>query len=100
MQIKRIKILKYKKLLNVDLNLEKDITLIAGPNNSGKTSIVEVLKFLFTDTKDKIELSELNTKLVDEWLKKFYMNYESILKRNIDDEKLPEELTIFFEIIQ
>ena len=84
MQIKRIKILKYKKLLNVDLNLEKDITLIAGPNNSGKTSIVEVLKFLFTDTKDKIELSELNTKLVDEWLKKFYMNYESILKRNID----------------
>ena len=96
MQIKRIKILKYKKLLNVDLNLEKDITLIAGPNNSGKTSIVEVLKFLFTDTKDKIELSELNTKLVDEWLKKFYMNYESILKRNIDDEKLPEELTIFF----
>ena len=96
MQIKRIKILKYKKLLNVDLNLEKDITLIAGPNNSGKTSIVEVLKFLFTDTKDKIELSELNTKLVDEWLKKFYMNLKNILKRNIDDEKLPEELTIFF----
>ena len=37
------------------LGMEKDITLIAGPNNAGKTSIVEFLKFLFGDTKDKIE---------------------------------------------
>ena len=96
MQIRKIKILKYKKLLNIDLNLEKDITLIAGPNNSGKTSIVEILKFLFTNNKDKIELSELNTKLLDKWLQNFYMNYETILKRKFDVEKLPEALATFF----
>lgn len=96
MQIKKIKISNYKKLLDIDLNLEKDITLIAGPNNSGKTSIVEILKFLFTDNKDKIELSELNAKLLDEWLQSFYKNYETILEKSINDEKLPEELTNFF----
>ena len=81
MQIKKIKIYNYKKLLNIDLNLENDITLIAGPNNAGKTSIVEVFKFIFTDNKNKIELSELNTKLLNDWIKTFYTNYENIIKK-------------------
>lgn len=96
MQIKKIKIYNYKKLLNIDLNLENDITLIAGPNNAGKTSIVEVFKFIFTDNKNKIELSELNTKLLNDWIKTFYTNYENIIKKDLNDDELPSQLTDFF----
>lgn len=96
MQIKKIKILNYKKLLNIDLNLENDITLIAGPNNAGKTSIVEIFKFLFTDNKNKIELSELNTKLLNDWIQTFYINYETVIKGNFNDDELPVQLTDFF----
>lgn len=96
MQIKKIKISNYKKLLNIELNLENDITLIAGPNNAGKTSIVEIFKFLFTDNKNKIELSELNTKLLNDWIRTFYINYESVIKRNFNDDELPVQLTDFF----
>ena len=98
MQVKKIKIKNYKKLINIDLCLEKDITLIAGPNNAGKTSIVEFLKFLFGDTKDKIELTELNTKLLDDWIEKFYVSYKSVLNKNLNDSKLVDELTSYFMI--
>ena len=47
MQLKKLKIKNYKRLLDVELSLENDITLITGPNNSGKTSIIEVLKISF-----------------------------------------------------
>lgn len=96
MQIKKIKISNYKKLLNIELNLENDITLIAGPNNAGKTSIVEIFKFIFTDNKNKIELSELNTKLLNDWIQTFYTNYEDIIKKNLNDDELPTQLTTFF----
>ena len=96
MQIKKIKISNYKKLLNIELNLENDITLIAGPNNAGKTSIVEIFKFIFTDNKNKIELSELNTKLLNDWIQTFYTNYEDIIKKNLNDDELPTQLTAFF----
>lgn len=96
MQIKKIKISNYKKLLNIELNLENDITLIAGPNNAGKTSIVEIFKFIFTDNKNKIELSELNTKLLNDWIQTFYTNYEDIIKKDLNDDELPAQLTAFF----
>lgn len=96
MQIKKIKISNYKKLLNIELNLENDITLIAGPNNAGKTSIVEIFKFIFTDNKNKIELSELNIKLLNDWIQTFYTNYEDIIKKDLNDDELPAQLTAFF----
>lgn len=96
MQLKRIQIKNYKKLLNTDLSLENDITLIAGPNNSGKTSIIEVLKFLLTDNKDKIELSEINTKKLNEWIENFFEKYKLILEKNLKDDILIEEITTFF----
>lgn len=96
MQLKKLKIKNYKRLLDVDLSLEKDVTLIAGPNNSGKTSIVEIIKFIFTDNKEKIEISELNTSLLNEWINDFYIKYEEILKKQKMNFELIEELTSFF----
>lgn len=96
MQLKKIKIKNYKKLINIDLCFEKDVTLIAGPNNAGKTSIIEILKFLLDDTKEKIELTELNTKLLDEWIENFYNNYKNVLNKNLSDSELVDELTSYF----
>lgn len=97
MQLKKLKIKNYKRLLDVELSLENDITLITGPNNSGKTSIIEVLKFLFSENKDKIEISELNISLFNNWIDDFYECYKIILNKRKEGFELIEELTNFFE---
>ena len=95
MQLKKLNIKNYKRLLDVELSLEDDITLIAGPNNSGKTSIIEVLKFLFTENKDKIEISELNISLFNNWINDFYECYKNVLDKKKEGFELIEELTNF-----
>lgn len=43
MKITTIQISGFRKILKATINMEDDITVIAGANNSGKTSIVELL---------------------------------------------------------
>lgn len=51
MKITTIQISGFRKILKATINMEDDITVIAGANNSGKTSIVE----LFNEFLDKLD---------------------------------------------
>lgn len=46
-KIKTIQISGYRKIREAKINMEDSITVIAGANNSGKTSIVELFNFVF-----------------------------------------------------
>ncbi|HHV6957225.1 TPA: AAA family ATPase, partial [Haemophilus influenzae] len=51
MKIIYVKIKNFRLLSNVELELEKDTTVIVGRNNSGKTSLTEVIRrFLGNDS--------------------------------------------------
>lgn len=52
MKIKKIEVYNFRLLENIDCNLEDDITLIVGKNNTGKTSFFEAIK-LATSTDGK-----------------------------------------------
>lgn len=47
MKIKTIQISGFRKILKATINMEDDITVIAGANNSGKTSVVELFNYVF-----------------------------------------------------
>ena len=47
MKITTIQISWFRKILKATINMEDDITVIAGANNSGKTSIVELFNYVF-----------------------------------------------------
>lgn len=47
MKIKTIQISGFRKILKAKINMEDNITVIAGANNSGKTSIVELFNYVF-----------------------------------------------------
>ena len=51
MILKKININNYRRLNNVTFALEDDLTLLAGPNNSGKTSVIELLKCVLSENK-------------------------------------------------
>ena len=54
MKIKQIKVKNFRLLDEAVLNIEDDITLIVGKNNTGKTSLFEAINIF---TKDKQEIS-------------------------------------------
>ncbi len=59
--IEKINIQNYRKFKNEDLFLNQTLTAIAGSNNAGKTSIVELMSNIFlSGRKDSITIEDLN----------------------------------------
>lgn len=47
MILKKIKIMNYRQLESVELDMQESLTVLVGPNNSGKTTLISVLKECF-----------------------------------------------------
>jgi predicted ATP-dependent endonuclease of OLD family len=79
MKITKINIQNYRTLKNVTLDLEDNLSLIIGKNNTGKTSILDVLnKFFNPSTKNIFTIYDFNNdfyqKLTDNTLFDFNSN--------------------------
>ena len=49
MKLKKISITNYRQFQNAVINFDDELTILAGANNSGKTSIIELFKRIFKD---------------------------------------------------
>lgn len=65
MRIHKIKIKNFRLLANVELALEEKTTLIVGRNNSGKTSLSEVIRRLLTDGSTSFQLEDFSSASYD-----------------------------------
>lgn len=74
MIIKSIEISNYRKIKKAQINMEDNITVLAGANNSGKTSLVELFDSIFTKPKGKLSLNknDFPVESCEEWSKKVY----------------------------
>lgn len=74
MRIKSIEISNYRKIKKAQINMEDNITVLAGANNSGKTSLVELFDSIFTKPKGKLSLNknDFPVESCEEWSKKVY----------------------------
>lgn len=61
MILKKVKIYNYRQLQKVELDLQNSLTVLAGPNNSGKTTLISVLKGMFRDKKLSFTYSDIST---------------------------------------
>lgn len=59
MKIKRLYIENYKSLSNIDIQLNKDINLFIGKNNSGKSNIIDALIFLSRITNGREDIRDI-----------------------------------------
>lgn len=51
MKIKKINVENFRRFEDIDIIFSKDITLLAGANNSGKTSLVQLFNWIFLEKK-------------------------------------------------
>ena len=61
MYIHKVKVKNFRLLMDIELVLEEDTTLIVGRNNSGKTSLSEVMRRLLTDTSTTFQLEDFSS---------------------------------------
>src|SRR3989339_290753 len=88
MKIKDITIKNFRLLEDVRLNIEEDITLIVGKNNTGKTSLFEVINMFFNE-KNNLSFPDFSQKTYSQFEASFKI-YETVLKET--DEEKKEEL--------
>ena len=82
MHLVKVKIINYRQLQNVELDLQDSLTVLAGPNNSGKTTLISVLKGMFYDKKLRFNYSDVPTNLSTAWLDKILPVFQTIMTKH------------------
>ena len=77
MKIKTIHISNYRKICDAEINMEDSITVIAGANNSGKTSLVELFNCVFGNAKGKLCCDDLSAVECQKWSSSIYPRFDT-----------------------
>lgn len=59
MVLKRLKLVNFRGYLNIAIDFDKDMNVIIGKNDVGKSTILEALEIFFNSQKIKMEISDL-----------------------------------------
>lgn len=79
--------MNYRQLESVELDMQESLTVLVGPNNSGKTTLISVLKGMFCDKKLGFSYSDIPISLSSMWLEKLYLFFRksclSMIKKKV-----------------
>lgn len=67
MKLKKLQVNNYRQLNEVELFFQDDITILAGPNNSGKTTFISLIKGVLNDSKLKYSQNDIPVNQVTKW---------------------------------
>ncbi len=86
MILKNVIIQNYRKFLGVSFALDNDITLLAGANNSGKTSLIDLLQGII-DNKNSYSVSDIPVTKAKEWIELAYPIFSEHFDANQDKDQ-------------
>jgi Predicted ATP-dependent endonuclease of the OLD family len=95
-RLKKITIANYRQFSNAVINFDDELTILAGANNSGKTSIIELFRRLFRDrnfTKEDIS-AEYYSKLQHD----FISDIDKIYNISLDETEFRENIKKKFSL--
>lgn len=91
MKLETITIENYRQFEKAELNLNDGITILAGANNSGKTSIINLISNVFVGDKNTYNISDIPANNLKEWIEyvypifiDFFISGKSVI--DVDDE--------------
>ena len=67
MKIKKIDIRNYRQFIQESIYMEERITFLAGANNSGKTSIIELMNRILGEASVRISVNDFPIKVYSQW---------------------------------
>jgi predicted ATP-dependent endonuclease of OLD family len=98
MRLKSISITGYRQIREAKLNIESNTTIIAGANNSGKTSLVELFNCVFGSSKTKLCCGDICVIECQKWSNKVYPHLLASFNAKKSKEETIGDIceTIFF----
>jgi len=72
MKLSKVQVKNYRQLNKVELFFQEDITVLAGPNNSGKTTFISLIKGILCDSKLKYTHNDIPVDQVTKWQKAIF----------------------------
>lgn len=82
----------YRQFEKVEISFDDGITVLAGANNSGKTSLITLIKNVFMDEKSVYSESDIPARNLQKWVESVYPLFESFFLSGNSAEKVEEEL--------
>lgn len=67
-KLENIIIENYRQFDTAELAFDQGITILAGANNSGKTSLINLIRSVFVDEKNDYSVSDIPAKNMQEWI--------------------------------
>lgn len=87
MYISSIEIENFRQLDKVVLSFERDMTVLAGPNNSGKTTLINLLKKILKPEVFKFGEEDIPVMEIDNWYNKVFHVFEENMKSKDEPEQ-------------
>lgn len=88
MIIRKVEIKNFRQLQTIELEFQNHLTVLAGPNNSGKTTLSMLFKNLFNSNKMIYTVADVPTVAATAWLESFYPVVNGIFCANQKEEGL------------
>jgi predicted ATP-dependent endonuclease of OLD family len=88
MKIVNMSVKNYRQFKNAELNFDDGITILAGANNSGKTSLITLIKNVFTKEKAEYSESDIPAVNMQNWINMVY----PLFKKFFNDKKTVESI--------
>ena len=92
MRLESITVENYRQFEEAKLTFDKGITILAGANNSGKTSLINLIKNVFVDDKVEYSVSDIPAKYIREWVEWAYPVFNSFFTGGKTIEQVDVEL--------
>lgn len=96
MYLKKVEISNYRQLFDVKLNYQNNLTVLAGPNNSGKTTLISVLKGMFKESKLGFSYSDIPTHLSSAWVDKVLPVFTDVMSKHSKENGVLEIIKTIF----
>lgn len=92
MKLVEMSIRNYRQFEKADISFDDGITVLAGANNSGKTSLISLIKNVFNDEKSNYCESDIPAKNLQDWISRAYPIFETFFTNDSSIEKIEEDL--------
>lgn len=91
MHIERIKIKNFRLLQDFSIDLQKDLSLVVGKNNSGKTSLLKVMDKFINGNENKFTFEDFSLS--------YHSTLETLFSSDMIDEEHYQEVGIFVNLL-
>ena len=92
MKLENIIIENYRQFDTAELAFDQGITILAGANNSGKTSLINLIRSVFVDEKNDYSVSDIPAKNMQEWIDWGYPVFADFFKSGKSVDTIDAEL--------